>query len=122
MHSVSSEISTASKPEMLLTCGAQDIHVVLLSCFPSSPGITDRERSAGSALTSCTVTVHWLPPVPSQCIRLCSSSQRSFFYWVPVLFAALCSAGYQGMHRMKWDQGVKWDPCKEFDLSWFGIR
>ena len=72
VHSVNSEIRTASKPEMLFTCGAQYIHVVLLSCFLSSPGITDRERSAGSALTSCTVTVHLLPPVPSQCIRLCS--------------------------------------------------
>ena len=39
-----------------------------------------------------------LPPVPSQCIRLCSLSQRSFIYWVQVLFAALCSAGDRGMH------------------------
>ena len=88
VHSVNSEIRTASKPEMLFTCGAQYIHVVLLSCFLSSPGITDRERSAGSALTSCTVTVHSLPHyvATAQIQSLLESWRYSFSTVVLFLF------------------------------------
>ena len=60
--------------------------------------------SHSAFVTSCAVTVHSLPAVQSQCIRvvflLCASpryprgaasSQRSFIYWVPVSCPVCCS-------------------------------
>ena len=68
--------------------------------------------SHGAFLTSCAVTVHSPVQLVPVLIYLLGSS--------PVCCSVRCCN--QGMHRMKWDQGVKWDPYKEFDLIWFGIR